>query len=223
MSKQKHVLLSITLSLLFVGIRRGCKINCSKLRCMTATLVRSIFESDYPYTEHTLLMSAAIRGDVKGVQKYLKQGGQQDRHGNTALMLAVMSGRLDCVQLLAPREAKMQDNFGCTALMHAAKRGNVDIISLLLDYEAGMRSSIGWTALAWSLDCQNPVAVDLLLNAPGECPNSLPLLRAIARSSGDVVIKISKHVQPADLKDAKEWALKRGYVDALRLLTSSIQ
>lgn len=204
------------------------KINCSEFRqpylsrSMTAAIVRSLFESELPPIEHTLLMSAAMRGDAKAVQKYMKQKGQQDRHGHTALMLAVMNEHVECVQLLAQCEAKMQDNFGCTALMHAAKRGNIDIISLLLDYEAGICTSIGWTALTWALDCQSPEAIDILLNAPGECPNSLPLLRAIARSNKDTIAKVSKHVQPADIKEAVEWALKRGYVDAAHLLSNDI-
>lgn len=188
---------------------------------MTAVIIKSLFESELPPTEHTLLMSAAIKGDVKAVQKYLKQKRQQDRHGNTALMLAVINGHLECVQLLAPHETKMQDSLGCTALMHAAKRGDADIISVLLDYEAGMHSSIGWTALTWALDCQNPAAVDLLLNAPGECSNSLPLLRAISLSKQDVVAKICKHVHSADLEEAIEWSSKRGYVDAVHFLSNN--
>ncbi|KAE8303941.1 Ankyrin repeat protein 1 [Giardia duodenalis] len=190
---------------------------------MTAAVVRSIFEDDVPPTEHTLLMSAAIKGDAKSVQRYLKQKGQQDRHGYTALMLAVMNEQLECTRLLAPCEAKIQDNFGCTALMHAAKRGSVDIISLLLEHEVGIRCFMGWTALTWGLDCQNPAAIDLLLHVPEECSAPLTLLRAIARCSKDIVAKISKHAQFADLKSARDWALKRGYTDAVDVLDTDLQ
>ncbi|EFO63297.1 Protein 21.1 [Giardia lamblia P15] len=191
---------------------------------MTAAVVRSIFENEVLPMEHTLLMSAAIKGDVKGVQKYLKQKRQQDRHGYTALMLAVMNEQLECVQLLAPCEAKIQDNFGCTALMHAAKRGNVDAISLLLEYEAGIRCFMGWTALTWALDCQNPVAIDLLLSVSEECSTSFALLRAIARCSKDIIPKISKHIRLVDLRSARDWALKRGYTDAVTVLdTASVK
>jgi ankyrin repeat protein len=57
----------------------------------------------------------------------------QDRHGVSALMTAVDSGRLDLVELLVARGANrnLRDFQGKTALMRALAKHRLDIVSYL--------------------------------------------------------------------------------------------
>ncbi|TNJ27118.1 Ankyrin repeat protein 1 [Giardia muris] len=65
----------------------------------------------------------------------------------TALMIAGMTNAVECIEILADREAKMTDNIGKTALMGAAFCGHLRAVRLLMRYEYGMKTRFGTTAL----------------------------------------------------------------------------
>nr|CAD7596945.1 unnamed protein product [Timema genevievae] len=75
-----------------------------------------------------------------------------ERHGQTALMLAVSHGRLDTVKLLieAGADININDEDGSTALMCAAEHGHIDIVKQLLsqpDCDVTFTDCDGTTAL----------------------------------------------------------------------------
>ncbi|TNJ26480.1 Kinase, NEK [Giardia muris] len=87
------------------------------------------------------LLAAAERGDVTAVKKCLLQAGRRTVARQTALMLAAQRGHVDCVRVLARREAKLFDKNGWTALMHAAHHDQVGCARLLI-MEAGLQSHV---------------------------------------------------------------------------------
>ncbi|TNJ28059.1 Ankyrin repeat protein 1 [Giardia muris] len=95
----------------------------------------------------TLLIDAAIKGDVEGIMANIHLAGQRDALGETALMKAAIYGRAKCVSILLDKEAGIQRSDGWTALMCAAANGHHECVSLLLKDEVRMVDSCGVTAL----------------------------------------------------------------------------
>jgi hypothetical protein len=88
-------------------------------------------ESDsYPLHE------AVFNNDLKSLSRLLRKHdvAAKDRHGNTALHLAVMLGRKECVQLLLKHDApvKVKNGLGWTVLAEAVSYGNRPTISSLV-------------------------------------------------------------------------------------------
>lgn len=84
-----------------------------------------------------LLHECVFRGDVRQLSALIRQGqdlGLQDPHGNTALHLAVMLGRKECVHLLCAHGApvKTKNNAGWSPLAEAISYGERQTISSLL-------------------------------------------------------------------------------------------
>lgn len=120
----------------------------------------------------TMLMAAAACGNVEVAQHYISEQGLRDARGRSALMLAVLAGHADVVDLLAPLEHMLTDDKsktatqyaldlgrptlalplakgasdGITRLMLAARAGDVEALQGSLK-EAGMHDSRGRTAL----------------------------------------------------------------------------
>jgi ankyrin repeat protein len=115
------------------------------------------------------LINAAHYGDLQGVVSALARGAcidQQSDRGDTALMLASMSGHTDIVRLLIDRGADLdkQDKFGFTALMNASWPGHVEVVRLLIDGGADITKTNLSGNKAWVLAVRNerPEVVKLL-------------------------------------------------------------
>lgn len=84
------------------------------------------------------LHGCVFRGDVRGLSALIRQGevdlGLRDPHGNTALHLAAMLGRRECVHLLTAHGApvKVKNKFGWSPLAEAISYGDRQIIASLL-------------------------------------------------------------------------------------------
>ncbi|KAK4878130.1 hypothetical protein RN001_010636 [Aquatica leii] len=74
------------------------------------------------------LHRAVFENDLKNLSRLLRKHdvAEKDKHGNTALHLAVMLGRKECVQLLLKHNApvKIKNGLGWTVLAEAVSYGN---------------------------------------------------------------------------------------------------
>ncbi|XP_050311709.1 ankyrin repeat domain-containing protein 13C [Anthonomus grandis grandis] len=79
---------------------------------------------------------AVFDNDLPNLSNFIRKYdiGQKDKHGNTALHLAVMLGRKECVQLLLNHDApvKVKNGLGWTVLAEAVSYGNRPTISSLV-------------------------------------------------------------------------------------------
>ena len=87
----------------------------------------------------TLLMWAAIKGNISLVELLIKKGAEvniRDKHNNTALMWAVRNMHNDVSRILLKNNADI--SIKCrrneTALTIAKKSGNIDLVELLSSY-----------------------------------------------------------------------------------------
>jgi type II secretory pathway predicted ATPase ExeA len=91
-----------------------------------------------------------------------------DRHGWTALMVAVRDHHPEIVRLLLTRgaNANATNTEGETALIHAADNGSPVVIQLLLDHGARInaKSNLGWTALMYATVKGHRGTVEALLS-----------------------------------------------------------
>ncbi|GJQ75330.1 hypothetical protein Trydic_g23513 [Trypoxylus dichotomus] len=82
------------------------------------------------------LHKAVFENDLKNLSRLLRKHSvaAKDKHGNTALHLAVMLGRKECVQLLLKHDApvKVKNGLGWTVLAEAVSYGNRPTISSLV-------------------------------------------------------------------------------------------
>ncbi|KAL3271060.1 hypothetical protein HHI36_021560 [Cryptolaemus montrouzieri] len=82
------------------------------------------------------LHKAVFESDLKSVSRLLRTVdiAAKDKHGNTPLHLAVMLGRVECVQLLLKHDApvKVKNGLGWTVLAEAVSYGNRPTISSLV-------------------------------------------------------------------------------------------
>ncbi|KAF7283652.1 hypothetical protein GWI33_023288 [Rhynchophorus ferrugineus] len=82
------------------------------------------------------LHKAVFQNDLPGLSKLLRKHdvASKDKHGNTALHLAVMLGRKECVLLLLKYDApvKVKNGLGWTVLSEAVSYGNRPTISSLV-------------------------------------------------------------------------------------------
>lgn len=89
--------------------------------------------------------SAAKKGDVEAVKKYISKGGDVNalnRDGIPILSMAIKSGNINIVEILldAGADITLQDTFIGTPLHVAASVGKTDIIELLLDHGADINA-----------------------------------------------------------------------------------
>ena len=102
--------------------------------------------SSHGKIENTLLLDAAREGNKELVRDLLNDGRANirgtDKHGQTALHLAVLYGRESVIRLLIERgadiEASTED--GSKPLYIAAKSGNLSLIKTLLFFNAQVES-----------------------------------------------------------------------------------
>ncbi|TNJ29810.1 Ankyrin repeat protein 1 [Giardia muris] len=136
----------------------------------------------------TELIEAAICGDASAVARHIKQAGQTDGTGKTALMWAAYHGNTECVRVLAAREGGLQIKAGqlqgCTALIFAAGNGHRECVQLLLEREAGFKTIFGHTALKTALYSGHFSIIPLLYPREHESVSFTPLM--VAALNGDV-------------------------------------
>jgi hypothetical protein len=109
--------------------------------------------------------------------------------GETALMTAARTGRLDAVRALLARGADVHakdPRRGQTALMWAAAEGNVDVVDALLaagaDWKARLDS--GYTAFLFAVREGRAGVVRTLLKAGADVNDSIPLTRKVSQPHG---------------------------------------
>ncbi len=142
---------------------------------------------------NSILIEAAIRGDVEKVSLLLKVDGnninQQDLQGETALSRAVSKQHAKVVALLLQHGAdpNLVSNKNKTALSHAARLNNAHIIGLLIRYGASTHTSspnIMDMLIESTKTAPSPEIIQILLEAGAnsnahDASNKSPLLYAI--------------------------------------------
>ncbi len=94
------------------------------------------------------LIQATVSGNTKTVKNLLEAGADvngANKYGNTALILAVMYGHTEIVQILLDTpgiNVNAANKDGETALIKAARRGNIDMVEALLKDDAEIPEDI---------------------------------------------------------------------------------
>ncbi|MCL5875479.1 MAG: ankyrin repeat domain-containing protein [Candidatus Dependentiae bacterium] len=126
------------------------------------------------------LHDAAQKGNILEAEGLLKQNhgeniNETDRHGDTALHLAIANNKLSMVKYLLENHAQVAkvNNEGITPLYEAAAAGNNDAIKLLLDrgnaqetidLRSGKKDGGFYTPLHVAIMRSHPATVQLLLS-----------------------------------------------------------
>lgn len=115
-------------------------------------------------------LGSAFIGNTKNVKALIEKGVDldgQDKHGNTALILATNQGHTDIAKMLIEKGAKLdvQNKDGYTALILAADKGHAEIATLLIESGAklDMQSANGVTALIVAAVAGNTELAKLLI------------------------------------------------------------
>jgi len=98
---------------------------------------------------------AASRGDLKRIEKILKEGkvgiNGNHQYGNTALILASQNGHIEIVKSLLAKGANINEKnlYGITALIWAISEGHIEVVKSLLANGANVneKDKYGTTAL----------------------------------------------------------------------------
>jgi hypothetical protein len=118
--------------------------------------VQSDVSNDPGFQRNQDFLKAVKKNDLANVEQLVAKGANinySNKRGHTALILAVMGGHKDIVELLLEEQAdtemqckKMQH----TALFYAATEGHTDILTVLLDAggDKEKRNKVGMTVLA---------------------------------------------------------------------------
>ena len=153
-----------------------------------------LIEHEKDVTGWTMLMCAAVLGDVDMVSQYINERGQKDKQGRTALILGAQRGRDEAVKFLMKHESGVsswtslicaaylgdvdvvrdslhetgcKDITGETALMWAAYRGRREVVRILVEEEGGMQRNDGWTALMFAAREGQADCIRVLLDKEG--------------------------------------------------------
>lgn len=96
----------------------------------------------------------------------------QDKHGNTALIIAAKHGNMDMVKLLLSANANINSTccHGNTALVYALSEGYIDIVNMFIMASANVdiQNYVGHTALSIAsiIMPENKKIIKDLINAP---------------------------------------------------------
>ena len=96
------------------------------------------------------LTGAASSGSVECCELLLEEAGEINELQSTALIEATRAGHLDCVKLLAPKEAGIRAPKGQSALVTAVNHGRVEEVKYLAENENELKPEMfkdGWTPL----------------------------------------------------------------------------
>lgn len=164
----------------------------------------------------------------------------RERHGWTALALAVEANNEDCVKLLLEHGANPDATARCDCDLHhkvpashkAAKMGYVGVLQMLLDAGADPNSQDGFanTPLVWAAECHDPRCLEALLRTGmvdvnhANWERATPLYYAATFGCVESVrqllrrVDVNRKVQTTKGVTAKEGALKKGYKEIFNLL-----
>jgi ankyrin repeat protein len=175
--------------------------GCGQQAKPSATIPKS--EPEKTAIDAQSFLNYALNGKVAEVQGALDAGvdaNVRDDQQRTALLMASFNGHTPVVKLLLDKGALLshRDLAGRTALMYAASGSNVDTVALLL--EAGAE-----------------------VNAADNDEKFTALMLAAAEGQAKVVEVLLKHNADATLRDAdgetaREFAVKNGHAEVVRLL-----
>lgn len=188
---------------------------------MVKTLVEFGAQTSYIDKRGGSLLSCAVRWTSIELVPYLLQRpdidiAQQDLHGRTALICAVIEGN-GAVEVLLKHEGNdidRQDNLGNTALMHALTHGYEPHIRLLLDAGADLhvkdirgRDALYWAALQPNFDIFKVIVDAAVKQDIAQSCFQLALNAAAVTDSGRFVELLLDNVTKYDtgLADQDDW------------------
>jgi TIR domain/Ankyrin repeats (3 copies) len=181
------------------------------------------------------LLNASGGGDTAAVTRLLSQGADveaRNNQGDSPLLMAARSKKLDAAKLLIARGANLEDkdNQGDTPLIAACTVGSPELAQLLVDKGADInaRDEIGATPLMYASLAGNTAIIELLL-AKGANINSAddngktPMMYAASAGSVDAVqLMLKKNASPAakdhNGKTALNYAEQWKHPDVVQLL-----
>ncbi|CAL6073507.1 Ankyrin_repeat-containing protein [Hexamita inflata] len=174
------------------------------------------------------LMLAATIGDIDKLRSILDQFNEVDEFERTALMLAVLRGNDEAVDLLCENESQSQDDNGFTALMLACLVRNQYAARRLIQEEAGMVSYTGLSALMCAAISNFVQIVPYLIEKEAALQTDngqTALMLASAQNNIDIVMLLqNKEMNLTDQHGmtASMYAAASAHPDILRLLLKEV-
>ncbi|XP_035824152.1 ankyrin-3 isoform X2 [Aplysia californica] len=176
------------------------------------------------------LNSALSKGrlaNYKIVSELLYHGAdleKEDQDGNRPLSIAAASGRLDLVELLLSRGAKINAKGSLknmTALMWAVKKGHMNVVECLIEHKANvnLRDDFACTALTYALGEGRLDCVQLLLAKKAQVHKAKDLQVAVVNGHTEVTKILLEVMNPRELNSGLLFsAVKDDCVEIAKLL-----
>lgn len=167
-------------------------------------------------------------GDAGLVLSYVGQfKGSYDAAGNTALILATLSGNTMLVRTLAPYEGGLVSKRGQTALQIAVAANNAILVDILAPYEKDVSTTGGITPLMAAAKQGNLDVLTVLLphctNARDDRGNSALEYAILHRHNNCIRFLLDcQDLMETDLQYALEVAQRSGNAECVDLLNSSL-
>jgi uncharacterized protein len=154
------------------------------------------------------------------IERLLKAGANPNgtsEEGQTALMTAALSGKVDAIKVLLAHDAKVnvqEPVRGQTALMWAASEGNTAAVETLIEFGADVKvkSKSGFTSLLFAVRNGHKQTVQALLahgaNANDAAPDGTSALNvAVVNACFEVAAVLPDHGADPNAPDARGSAL----------------
>ena len=168
---------------------------------LTLILLFNLITVYSPAQNRSKLHEPAGRGDLDQVKKMIEKGAKVDKKdtaGQTALMYAAESGKLDVVTYLIEQGANVNAISGKmgrgTPLIYAAAANQIETVEYLLEHGANINSTTPYhheTALIWAVGNGNIEIVKLLLEHGAD--------KTIKTKEGDGVMDLAKKLNREDI------------------------
>ena len=176
----------------------------------------------------TALVNAILSGagDTIGTVRSLLAAGDincdaQNGRGHTALICAIICGKMPVVQLLLTPPCdcnlELQDSRGYTALHHAAMRGDLEVVKLLLD--AGANATAASFRKEFPIDIVGMLSPDVLVSSDKAAKSAIEQDAYVVRVKADAAEAADSAVNA--MTDAKLQAVQSilsAYTSAAQLV-----